>query len=280
MNKKLLLIIVATIIIIIVIGYSGIKSLQTDEDNQKIIQLIEEQNFIFDIINMDKLDYVDKNGLITVLNPEFKLKPELHALYEEVGMYDNPHDSLVIFPVFTESAYSDNGFYSYYKGECGIECLTVTLSDELSYESSGAGLQILSLLGYHIISDVEIVKNPEIIKQYNKVILLHNEYVTQEEFDAITNHPKVIYLYPNALYGKIKFNEKENTITLIRGHGYPESSIDNGFDWKFDNTRPYEFDNTCLNMKFFEIDNGYMLNCYPEQAIATSKNLLKTIKEF
>jgi len=107
---------------------------------------------------------------------------------------------------------------------------------------------------------------------------LHNEYVTRAEFDAITEHPNVVYLYPNALYAEIEYDENDNTIKLIRGHNYPEPQITNGFDWEFDNTHPYEYDVLCKDLEFYEIDNGYMLNCYPEIKILTDFELLKTIK--
>ena len=44
-------------------------------------------------------------------------------------------------------------------------------------------------------------------------------------FNSIVNHPHVIYLYPNALYAEIEVDYKKNEMTLIRGHGYPESTI-------------------------------------------------------
>ena len=99
-------------------------------------------------------------------------------------------------------------------------------------------------------------------------------------FDAITNHPKVVYLYPNALHAEISIDYDENTISLMRGHGYPEKRIDNGFDWKYDNTRPDEFDIECLDWKFKEIDNGIQLNCYPENILFSHYDLLKRIKDY
>ena len=69
---------------------------------------------------------------------------------------------------------------------------------------------------------MSIDKNPDMLKKYDKVIMLHNEYVTRNMFDAITNHPNVIYLYPNALYAEIEVDYENNLMTLIRGHGYPE----------------------------------------------------------
>jgi len=130
-----------------------------------------------------------------------------------------------------------------------------------------------------MITDIEIEKDSNILKNFDKVILLHNEYVTQKEFEAITNHPKVLYLYPNSLYAKIEYNHQNNTITLIRGHGYPNSNIKNGFDWKFDNSQ-FEYDINCQEWKFYEIENGMMLNCYPESRIVKDKDLLMAIKEF
>ena len=138
---------------------------------------------------------------------------------------------------------------------------------------------LLTYLGYPSITDIELDQNPQILQDYNKVILLHNEYVTKNEFDSITNHPKVIYLYPNALYAEVEYDKIANSFTLIRGHGYPEG-IDNGFDWEFDNTHPFEYDRSCKDWKFYEIPNGIMLNCFPEQILFNNLDILKKIKEF
>ena len=77
---------------------------------------------------------------------------------------------------------------------------------------------------------------------------------------------------------KLEVNYTDETITLIRGHNYPEPEIKNGFDWKFENTHPYEFDNTCVNMEFYKIENGWMLNCYPDVLMKESRILLAKIK--
>ena len=125
--------------------------------------------------------------------------------------------------------------------------------------------------------------NPSILQQFDKVIMLHNEYVTRAMFDAITNHPNVLYLYPNALYAEIEVNYIDETITLIRGHNYPEPEIENGFDWEFDNTRPYEFDSKCKIIDIYKIKNGRMTTCYPENVFLTDSqqlfDLLKAIKD-
>jgi len=152
------------------------------------------------------------------------------------------------------------------------------------YTSSGQAHQALSLLGYNSLTDVDIDKNPDILQQFDKVIILHNEYVTRTMFDAITSHPNVLYLYPNALYAEIEVNYIDGTITLIRGHDYPpEDPVSNGFDWEFDNTHPYEYDSLCLDMEFYKIENGWMTTCYPENVFVTNTeqifNIPKIIKD-
>ena len=220
-----------------------------------------------------------KDGTKTWNDVKFELNPENSELYEKIR-YKTDENTIVIFPIFTAAAYHEPGFYTYYRGECGEKCITTEIQEyPLLFHSSGNGYQVLKLLEYQTISDIEVDQNPEILKKYDKVILLHNEYVTQKEFDAIISHPNVIYLYPNALYAKIEYAKLTNTITLVRGHNFPESNITNGFDWKFDNSH-LEYNTNCKEMGFDRIDNGWMLNCYPERAIHQSKVLLEMIKEF
>jgi len=175
--------------------------------------------------------------------------------------------TIVISPSFTALAYSEGGFYDYFRGDCDESCLTVKIPEEIdaSYTSSFRGFELLTkTIGYPFINDMDLSTNPDILSKYERVILLHNEYVTATEFEAIDNHPFVIYLYPNALYAEVSVDDDQKTMTLVRGHGYPTDEIINGFDWEFDNTHPYEYDIACLDWKFDEIDNGIMLNCYPE----------------
>ena len=218
----------------------------------------------------------------------YELDESNMTIYDDLK---NNKKSAVVFPIFTAAAYSEPGFYTFYRGDCDQEfhgvlfrdddCLTVKLEDEYSplFTSSANGVQVLNLLDYEIITDITIHQNPEILLEYEKIILLHNEYVTSIQFDAITSHPNVIYLYPNALYAEIDFDEELWEISLIRGHNYPDPLIRNGFDWKFDNSLE-EYDVTCEDMKFSKIDNGWMLNCYPENILHKSKELLKQIRDF
>ena len=224
------------------------------------------------------------------------LNPNNMDIYDEIAIWDEPQKVAVVYPIFTASAYQgsnpvtpaeERGFYAYYQGRCD-DCTTVKIisensSEKLTYSASGMGIQVLSLLGYTTLTDIDIDQNPNILKEFDTIVMLHNEYVTRTMFDAITNHPNVLYLYPNALYAEIEVDYVDNTITLIRGHGYPEPKITNGFDWEFDNTRPYEFDSDCFDMKISKIKNGWMTNCYPENLFLKDTQqlfeLLKLIKE-
>jgi len=213
------------------------------------------------------------------------LNPNKLDMYNEVAVWNDPQKTAVVYPYFTYVAYNEPGFYTYYRGDCD-SCTTTKFAPSSllnnEYVTSGLGHQALTLLGYTALSDEEIDMNPSILQQFDKVIMLHNEYVTRTMFDAITNHPNVFYLYPNALYAEIEVDYIDETITLIRGHNYPEPEIINGFDWEFDNTHPYEYDSLCLELEIYEIENGRMTNCYPENLFLQNTgqlfNLLKFIK--
>ena len=113
--------------------------------------------------------------------------------------------TVVIFPTFTAAAYYPNGFYNYYYGSCDQSCVN-NISFEnfyFDYNESGVTAQILYHLGYDFLTDDEVDQNPELLETYDTVILLHNEYVTKKEFDAITRHPNLIFLHPNALLSLI-----------------------------------------------------------------------------
>ena len=106
-----------------------------------------------------------------------------------------PNDgTVVIYPIFTSAAYSEPGFYTYFRGDCDESCITDLSFEnpEFKYTSSGLTAQILYHVGYDFLTDIEVDKNPELLQNYDTVILLHNEYLTQKAFDAISSHPNLI----------------------------------------------------------------------------------------
>ena len=235
--------------------------------------------------NLDFDTYFTENDLIRHKQKlqiqdqvRFELSSEKLELYEKLKPNKN---TIVIYPIFTSAAYSDNGFYDYYSGDCDESCLNnISFKNpEFTYDSSGITTQILHILGYNFITDIDVDKNPEILEKYETVILLHNEYVTQKMFDTITSHPNLIFLSPNALYAEIKVDYDNSTITLIRGHDYP-TGVSNAFGYEIEEKfHKYESDGDCINWEFFKIENGYHLNCYPDGSIHYNLELIAKIKD-
>lgn len=193
-------------------------------------------------------------------------------------------DVVVIQPTFTASAYQKGGFYDYYctsggpdaqiqqickehNQTCSISCLTVKEVErfsktEFSTTSSKSGLIFLAMIQVkHFVTDQEVALNPEILSKYKKVVVLHNEYVTREEFEAITNHPRVLMLYADALHAEVSYDKEDKTVTLVRGHGY---KVDEAFNWTRANPSEEEKDIVCMNKTLLRHVNIQYLPCYPE----------------
>jgi len=99
------------------------------------------------------------------------LNPNKMDIYNEVAVWNDPQKTVVVYPYFTSVAYTEPGFYTYFRGECD-DCTTTKFAQPtVLYTSSGIGHQALTLLGYPTITDVDIDKNPSILQQFDKVIM-------------------------------------------------------------------------------------------------------------
>lgn len=227
------------------------------------------------------LGIVILGGVILILFPVYQPPVKDPVLLKRMGY--SGESVLVITPRFTESAYGENGFYNYYDGTCGKQCLSIPLKDGRADRWGSYSMrltQFLKYLDYPEISDVDLDKklksDSNYLNQYKTVILLHSEYVTVPLYQAITNHKNIIYMAPNALYGKIDWDGK--TMSLIRGHNYPSFEIRNGFDWQDDNSLE-EYDLGCTLWEFRHISNGYQLNCSAEAAFPQKPQIILKMKE-
>ena len=298
MNKKIVLI----LIVIILVTISSFFFIFSNDDNIEINEI--ESTELFDVDHFLKLQLINHNFKISnpgTIYDRYLIESD-YDVYEQNIMLDDPiikfqfskdfdldtslsgpenPNTIVIYPTFTSAAYSEPGFYTYFAGACDESCITDLsfANPELKYTSSGMGTQLLRTLGYNFISDVDVDKNPEILKNYDTLILLHNEYVTKKMFDAISIHPNIIFLYPNALYAEIEVNHDDQTMTLIRGHNYPQPEIKNGFGYAIEEAyHEYEYDTKCLDWKFIQFENGYALNCYPDAVIWDIPGIVGTLK--
>jgi len=305
MNK----VIIAGIVIVILglISFLAIGFVNNTNSNDKISLNLSEQS-LTSVLTMDDyiqnlsnthpvklestkffdlyLTHSDMSSVVqnNVISPSDGIRIVLNESNSEEFFNDlKPNDnSVVIFPVFTTAAYMTGGFYDYYGNYCDESCITNLSFENLIFNhvGSGSSAQILYHAGYDFLTDVQVDRNPDILQNYDTVILLHNEYVTKKEFDAISTHPNLIFLFPNALYAEIDVNYDDNTMTLIRGHNYPEPEIANGFDYAIEEKfHKYEYDAECLNWEFIEIENGFHLNCYPDGLVIDDITILKKLKE-
>ncbi len=68
---------------------------------------------------------------------------------------------------------------------------------------------------------------PNGMNSYNILILLHNEYVTQQEYDNfkhfVSTGGTILFIDPNVFYAQVRYDKDNHTITLVKGH-----------DWEFD----------------------------------------------
>lgn len=236
--------------------------------------------------------------IVTAVWYEQKFQAE-NAIYfprpltdDDIQKYSN-HDlkTVIIFPIFTQNAYKDGGFYDYFKGKCKT-CDTVSLRpliNNATYTTGLSGFEYLTQLHYPFITDLTVDQHPEILADYDKIILLHNEYVTQKEFDAISKHKNVIYLYPNSLYTKIDVNYNDWTMKLVKGHGYDatqtppypiKTGIASGNGFGYVTTSKYEYDMNCKNYKWEEMPNGITITCWPEFLLKADRSLLQVIKDY
>ncbi len=186
--------------------------------------------------------------------------------------------TVVVYPIFTGSAYQKKGFYDFYRGECGISCLRVKIND-IRWRDNAYPLEVLKWLGYeNVITDIDVDRDPTILSHYKTVIMLHNEYVTRTEYDAIVSHKNVIFLYPNALFAQVSYNASDGTVALVKGHRFPSNNIWNAFNWPYDNTLTEEKNHNCDNWHFRKISNGMQLNCTPNNILHYDSELWEKIK--
>jgi hypothetical protein len=244
--------------------------------NVKTIAYFWSQDRVSDREFLNSIQYLVSEGVIP-LSTDFvsKKTSDLNTVIES----NENQTTVVIIPTFTAIAYSHSSFYAYYFHQCDQSCLITPIEKNISldFTSSKNGVAILKSMGYDTVTDIDVDKNPRILSKYDRVIVLHNEYVTQNEFNAITSHSHVIFLYPNSLYAKVVVDYTNNTMTLVRGHGYPDKSIINGFDWEFDNS-VLEYDTKCSNWNFYQSYDYVMLNCYPENVLSKNIDMLKAIR--
>jgi hypothetical protein len=151
----------------------------------------------------------------------------------------------VVMPTFTAAAYT-NAFYVFYNKYINVtRGVNITtdlnlLSSKVTNEpsSSASGLAMLYLLGnlkwitpdsnvdFHTDEDVDAgsIFQANGSNAYDVIILGHQEYVTQKEYDNfnefVGNGGTMIILDGNVFYAQVKHDNNTDTVTLVKGHSW------------------------------------------------------------
>jgi hypothetical protein len=165
----------------------------------------------------------------------------------------------VVMPTFTAAAYH-NAFYTFYKKyNYATRGLNITtdlnlLSSKVTNEpsSSASGFAMLYLLGnlkwirpdsiVAILTDQDVDAGSIFQRNgsdaYDVVILGHQEYVTQKEYDNfkkfVGDGGTMIILDGNVFYAEVKYDRNTGNITLVKGHSWAFNGISS---WRSVNER-------------------------------------------
>jgi hypothetical protein len=150
-----------------------------------------------------------------------------------------PERIAYVAPTFTTAAYNAK-FYVFYRLEAKIphkvnvttnlDLLTSRVIDLPPQQIKNAFLGLTSNL--HAITDEDVDKGSiltykntnQSINKYDVLILGHQEYVTQKEYDNlkhfVENGGTLILLDGNVFYAQVSYDKHHHSITLVKGHGW------------------------------------------------------------
>ncbi|MBV9176796.1 MAG: hypothetical protein JO297_07135 [Nitrososphaeraceae archaeon] len=166
------------------------------------------------------------------------------------GEFGNGIKIALIVPTFTQAAYN-NAFYKFYEKYANVPYRKNVTSDlnllsskvlpidvASSSRSAFAMLQLVSNLKWitqqsniTILTDADVDNGSIFINNtsssnnnnaYDVIILGHQEYVTQKEYDNlrkfVANGGTMIILDGNVFYAEVKYDRSNQTVTLVKGH--------------------------------------------------------------
>lgn len=180
-------------------------------------------------------NFGNENWDETMINTE-RTRMNLAAVEDKSGQ------SRIAFvePTFTNGAYNEDSFYFFYskyqKVPEGQEITTDLnlMTGDIPFEVDVKYFQsiidrvkqtlpnsIVSVIGDEEINDGFIFRKDG-TNGYDLLVLLHNEYVTQSEYDNLkkflNNGGAIILLTGNVFYAEILYDKEDCTVTLKKGH--------------------------------------------------------------
>ena len=152
-----------------------------------------------------------------------------------------------VAPTFTTAAYNDK-FYVFYRLKeivphgvnvtKNLNLLTSRVIDlpprliKNAYLGLTSNLQVITdedVNNGSIFTRQNIDGNVSYVNKYDVLILGHQEYVTQKEYDNlkhfVENGGTLILLDGNVFYAQVSYDRHHHTITLVKGHGWAFNGI-------------------------------------------------------
>ena len=163
------------------------------------------------------------------------------------GEFGNGIKIALIVPTFTQAAYN-NAFYKFYEKYANVPYGRNITSDlnllsskviGIDLPSSRSAFAMLQLVGnlkwitqksnITVLTDADVDNGSIFAKNrgnnndaYDAIILGHQEYVTQNEYDNlrkfVANGGTMIILDGNVFFAQVKYDKSNQTVTLVKGH--------------------------------------------------------------
>lgn len=185
----------------------------------------------------DTKDYIFSKNRSEISTPENNT---------HTGEFGKGIDIALVKPTFTAAAYN-NAFYTFYSlyddvptgknvtTDLNLLSTKVTNETTASVSSAYTMLYLLNNLNWltpksniTVLTDADVDSGSIFMKNgsnaYDVIILGHQEYVTQQEYDNlkrfVSNGSTMIILDGNVFYAEVKYCRNTEMITLAKGHGW------------------------------------------------------------
>lgn len=217
--------------------------------------------------------------------------------------FENSRIALVK-PTFTDSAYHSS-FYNFYRmyehvpNDTNVTSNLNLLSSKISTNQEGAISNVFAILdlvknlkwitnnsNINILSDQDVDAKSIFDKNgtnlYDVIILGHQEYVTQEEYNSlkefVSSGGTIILLDGNVFYAQVKYDSNTNQITLVKGHGWAFNgksawkSVDER--WKNETSKWIGSNYLCAICHISYLNNPFGYIHHEEQYVTNPKDII------
>ncbi len=235
------------------------------------------------------------------LKDDFTPSLDRPQLSKAIGNILTSHDRIaLVFPTFTGAAYY-KAFYTFYQKYIDtmhgqnitqdLNLLSTKVNNQISPSASGDSMlfmiknleSIIPNLNLHLLSDQDVdggcIFTDAGKNAMDVIILGHQEYVTQKEYDNlrefVANGGTIILLDGNIFYAEVKYDSDTNKITFVKGHSWASNGKS---AWRSVNERWENETKQWIGSNYLSTSSATFLNDpfeylhHEEQSITNSKD--------